>query len=998
MKLKVLLSRLLYVVVALLTFNSALAQNKIVSGVVTDSKDRQPLIGVSVKVKGTTGGTTTGVDGSFRISIPASANVLELSYVGYDAKEVDISGKTSVSIAMEASSTSLSEVVVVGYGTQKVKDATGSVASLGTKNFNKGVISSPEQLLQGRVAGVQVTPASGEPGAGISINIRGTGSIRSGNNPLFVVDGVPIDNSGTSGGLGVGGDSNADKSSARNPLAFLNPSDIENISVLKDASASAIYGSRGANGVVLITTKKGTSGQRLQFGASTSISKTAKRYDLLSGPAFLDGVQRAGGDSQSPAVNGGANVDWQDQIFQTGVSQNYNLAFGGLTQNTNYRFAFGYDKQEGTVKTSALQRYTGRLNASRNFLDDKLKLEMAVTGSKVKNTYAPVTDNSGFQGSLIGAAIIANPTFPVRAADGTFYTPGPTDPYRNPAAMLAYIDDRDDINRLLGNVSATLELLPGLSAKSLFSLDNSRGARKTWYDPRLRGYNDNTSFRGKPTAAITGNGRGVVQHLKLNNFLVEHTLNYDKRWGESAFTALIGYSYQKFRNYGYNEVAFNTVNPGVLTKSLSGFSGRLPVFGDSTKQELQSYYTRINYNLNDKYLLTATLRADGSSKFGLNNKYGYFPALAAKWKIMNESFGPKKVFDDLSLRLNYGVTGNQEFPGGVSQAIIQHQFNGDVPLNAANPNLKWETTTQYGAGLDFAILKSRLSGTVDYFYKSTKDLLFLQDYAQPAAVARRWVNLPGKVINQGVEVGLTAQAFQGPKFSWEILYNMTFLDNKVKDFGNRNVITGDINGQGLSGAYAQVITNGQPLASFSVAKFDGFDAEGFGIYPNGDAQVIVGSALPTFNAGFTSNFTFGRFNASFFLNASRGFYIYNNTANALFLKGSLKTAHNVTVDVANSPENPINPGSVSTRFLEKGDFIRLSNASIGYNLDLKNSSLLKSLRLTLSGQNLFLITDYSGLDPEINTNKARNEVPSRGIDYTAYPNARTFTLGLNAGF
>jgi TonB-dependent starch-binding outer membrane protein SusC len=853
-------------------------------------------------------------------------------------------------------------------------------------------------LLQGRISGVQVTPASGEPGAGISINIRGTGSIRSNNNPLFVIDGVPLDNSGTAGGVGTGADDISDKSSARNPLAFLNPADIENISILKDASAAAIYGSRGANGVVLITTRKGSAGQGLQFSANTSISNTAKRYDLLSGPAFLRGVHNAGGDSS--VVNGGANIDWQDQIFQTAVSQNYNLGYGNAKKSTRYRIAFGYENQEGIVKNSSLERLTARLNGSQGLFKDKIKIDLALTGANVKNAYAPITDNSGFQGSLIGAAIIANPTYPIKDEQGNFYTPGPSDPYRNPAAMLAQIDDSDNINRYLGNISATWNIIEGLAFKSTYSLDHSKGVRKTWYDPNLRGYADNTRIRGKNIDAITGNGRGIEQHLLLNNYLTEQTLTYDKKLNKDrdALTALVGFSYQKIRNENYNDIGYGQTSTAEFVKSLSAFSTRLGRYGDSTVSELQSFFTRVNYNLNDKYLFTATLRADGSSKFGENNKYGYFPAFAVRWKIMNESFVPKNIFNDLSLRLNYGITGNQEFPGGASLPIFQHQFTGDVPLNAANPNLKWETTTQYGAGLDYTILKGRVSGTIDYFNKDTKDLLFLQDYAQPAAIARRWVNLPGNVINRGVEFGFNIQAIDKKEFNWQILYNMTFIKNTIKNFGNRNVITGDINGQGLSGAYAQIITNGYPLSTFSVAEFAGFDDEGFGIYPNGDALTLQGSALPKFNAGLTSNFTLGRFSASFFLNASTGFYIYNNTANALFLKGSLKTAHNVATEVANSNENPINPGSVSTRFLEKGNFLRLANASLGYTFNTANIKRVKNLRVSLSGQNLFLITDYSGLDPEVNTNKARNSVPSRGIDYTSYPNARTFTLSLNAGF
>lgn len=992
MNLKILLSRFTYGLLLLLICSSAFAQTKTITGKVTDSKGNEPLIGVSVAVKGTATGTSTGADGTYRITVPENTNTLVFSYLGYNSQELSIGGRNTINVALVSSSTSLEEVVVVGYGTQKIKDATGSVASLGVKEFNKGVIASPEQLLQGRVSGVQITPASGEPGAGININIRGTGSIRSGNNPLFVIDGVPIDGGGTSGGF----DNGAGGSSARNPLAFLNPSDIENISVLKDASASAIYGSRGANGVVLITTKKGTSGQGITFNGSTSLANVATRYDLLNAQSFLDGVKRAGGNPDE--INRQADTDWQDEIFQTGVSQNFNLGYGGVTKTGNYRLSGGYDKINGTVKNSSLSRLTGRLNGSQNLFNEKVRIDLSLTGSNVKNNYAPISDNAGFQGSLIGAAIQANPTYPVRNADGTFFFPGGD--FRNPVAMLDYIDDSDDIDRYLANVSGTWNILKGLAYKVTFGLDNSNSFRETYLDPNLQGYTGGANYRGITVDQVTGNGRAVHQTYKLKTTLIENTLTYDVNVAGNPLTALIGTSYQDFKNYAFYNVAANTSTPNTLVKDLSSFKKQVPQFGDSTRSELQSYFTRLNYNIKDKYLITATLRSDGSSKFGKNNRYAYFPALAAKWKIMNESFAPKDgLFNDLSLRLNYGQTGNQEYPGGAALQLSQRQLNGNINiLNDANPDIKWESTTQYGAGIDFAILNGRLGGTIDYFNKNTKDLLFLQDFAQPTANSRRWTNLKGNVINKGLEVGLNLQAVQSDKFNWEVLYNMTFLDNTVENFGNTTVITGDINGQGLSGAYVQTIRNGYPLASFNLPTFQGYDANGLAIYPNDAAFSVVGSALPKFNAGLTNNFTMGKWNANFFVNASTGFYIYNNTANALFTKGSLKNGRNVTEDVAASPEDALNAPEVSTRFLEKGDFIRLANASLGYTFDTQNLKAFKNLRLTLSGQNLFLITDYSGLDPEVNTNKALNSVPSRGIDYTAYPSARTFTFGVSAGF
>jgi TonB-linked SusC/RagA family outer membrane protein len=995
-----------------LLLHPVFAQNRTLTGKVTDSKDGSPLPGVTVAVKGTSAGTVTQADGSFRISFSQRSNTLVISSVGFERQEINIGNQTTINVALRSTTGSLSDVVVIGYGTQRVKDATGSVSSIGPKNFNKGVIASPEQLLQGRVSGVQVTPASGEPGAGITINIRGASSIRSNNNPLFVVDGIPLDNGGTSGGIDNGGGT----SSPRNPLAFLNPADIENISVLKDASAAAIYGSRGANGVVLITTRKGSRGQGLQFTASTSVSNPAKKYDLIKASDYVRLATAAGANAS--VVDYKANTDWQDVIFRTGISQSYNLGYGNATAGKNvttYRFNFGYDNQEGTVEKSALKRLTGRLNASQALLNDKIRIDLNFTASQVKNSYAPITDNSGFEGSLIGAALLANPTYPVKNPDGTYFTVTPTadnsGSFRNPANMLEYIDDNDKINRYLLNLSGTWKIVKNLSYKVNLGYDRSTGDRKTFMDNRLYGYTGTTSIRSSNgIPSVSGNGRGIDYHLALKSSTIEHTLTYDNKFGQHALNILGGYSYQQFKNFGYNDIAYTQTNKTAIASSLDDYANRFIRYGDSTKYELQSYFGRANYTYKDKYLVTFTFRADGSSKFGANNKYGYFPAAAFKWRISNEGFAPKKVFDDLSLRLNYGQTGNQEFPPYASQALSRYDLDparSPTIITNASPNLKWETTTSYGAGLDFAIFNSRLTGTLDYFYRTTKNLLFLQEYAQPSASARRFVNLPGNVINSGAEIGLTFQAVQGKDFNWEILYNATYVKNNVKNFGSRVVITGDINGQGLTGAYSQTIRDGYPLGSFSIPVFTGYDANGISTYQNNGLSAIVGSGIPKFNTGLTNNFTYKKFSASIFINGSTGFYVYNNTANAYFLKGSLKNGRNVTYDAANSPENPLNSGSVSTRFLEKGDFARLSNVTVSYLFPTGKMKGIKTLRIGLSGQNLLLITGYSGLDPEVNTNHGRLPVgitdpayaiPSRGIDYTAYPNARTFTLSLNAGF
>lgn len=1002
MKLTKCLRPFLMGVFALLLVISAQAQSRTVSGKVTDASGN-PLPGASVVVKGTRTGTTTDGEGNFSFNVPQSASELTISAVGFDAQTVAISG-SSISVTLAQSLSQLTDVVVVGYGTRKVKDATGAVVSLGEKSFNKGVISTPEQLLQGRTAGVTVTTTSGEPGSGVNINIRGTASIRSNNNPLFVVDGVPLDGGGTTAGsiFTDGG------SSARNPLAFLNPNDIENISILKDASAAAIYGARGANGVVIITTKSGRGKGGFQFSANASVSKTANRYDILNAQDFIYGVREAviasGADPAGVAfLDKGASTDWQDQIFRTAISQNYNLSWGMSKGGTSVRLSGSYDDQEGIVKNTDLNRKTIRANLTQKF-GSKLRFDITGTYSNVQNNYAPISNNAGYQGSLIGAALTFNPTYPIFNADGTYFDPG--DGNRNPVQMLNYFQDKDDINRFLTNISGSYEIVKGLTYKATFGYDKSKSERFGYADPRLGtgSYSGTTNIRNKDFQnPIFGNGRASGQYLDLKSTLIEHTLNYVKDLkGEQTLDFLAGYSYQETINEYRAQVRWGVNGAQQLVDDFGKYQNSTPFFGDTTKYEIQSYFGRANYSIKDKYFFTATVRVDGSSKFSEGNKYGTFPAFAAKWKMANEDFFANslgKVFSDFSLRLNYGITGNQEFPAYASLAIVQTNFDGSqTVVSNSNPNLRWEETTNYGAGLDYELFAGRVRGSVDYFNKATKDLLFLASYPQPAASADRWVNLPGTVRNTGWEFGVDVQAVKATKFSWDVNYNMTFLKNEIEDFGQTVVNTGEVSGQGLSGAYAQTFTNGYPLFTFKMPVFLRYNGEGNAVYANGSQDQLLGSALPKFTAGLTNNFRYGNWNASVFVNAVRGFYVYNNTANALFLKGSLKNGRNVTYDVFNSIENPINPGSVSTRFLEKGDFVRIANATLGYTFDIKNSKAIKTLNIALSGQNLALFTKYSGLDPEINTDKTRGGVPSRGFDYTAYPRARTFTLGVNVGF
>ena len=998
----------------------AQAQTKSVTGKVTDSKDGSPLAGASVLVKGSTTGAQTGADGTFKITVPSSARTLTVSYAGYASADVNISASNTANVSLTASADALADVVVVGYGTRKSKDVTGSVSRVTEKDFNKGQIASPEQLLQGRTAGVLVTPSTGEPGAAATINIRGTGSISGAQEPLYVIDGVPLIQGGT---LGTNGSGVEGGTTAKNPLIFLNPTDIESITVLKDASAAAIYGSRGANGVILITTKQGKGGKGgvFSYGANTTLAQTARRYDLMSAQDFLLAAKRAnidGGaspDAAAAAVVGidrGANTDWQDVIFRTAISQNHNLSWSMSNKGTSVRLSGSYDNQEGIIKNTGLERLTGRANISQKLFNDKVRLEANMTMSRTENSYAPLSNNAGYQGSLLGAALQFNPTNPIYNNDGTFYQPGDQ---RNPAQMLAYFTDTDFNNRFLGNFSASYQITKALSYKVVLGLDNSKAERTSFADPRLgsNAYGGTINVFGRDYGnGIQGNGRTTKQNLETKSTLVEHYLTYDKTFNDKhAINAIAGYSYQSFENRYKASFGWGTKTPvvgpnDVFVKDYNAFNNYANFVPGYDRNELQSVFGRLNYTYNDKYFLTVTVRSDGSSKFGSNNRYATFPAFAFKWRALEESF-MQNIFggflSDLSFRVNYGKLGSQDNLGSYAALNLQQTFDvGSGPvtrfIQQGNPDLKWEEVATTGVGVDFTTKDRRLSVTLDYYNnKRTNMLFFAPTPGGFAPTANWWINLDGEVINKGWEASVNYRAVQGKKFSWDISYNMTTVNNNIEGLPTP-INTGSVSGQGLTGAFAQTLTNGSSIFTWSMPVFNGFDGNGNARYGNGASNQLVGSALPTFFAGLTNNFSYGRWNLSVFLNAITGFHVYNNTANALFLKGSLRNARNVTYDIGNGPENPFNPGSVSTRFLEKGDFIRLANVNLSYAFNLKKTSLFKSMSVFASGQNLALITGYSGIDPEVNVDKNINGIPSRGFDYTQYPRPRIITVGLNVGF
>lgn len=1003
-----------------------------VSGTVSDANG--PLPGANIIVKGTTNGVQTDFDGNYTIENLKNGDILVFSYVGFDSQEVSYKGQPTINVVLKEGN-ALEEVVIIGYGTTTVKDATGAVTAVSADDFNGGVVASPEQLIQGKAAGVQITQASGEPGAGIAVRIRGTSSVRSNNNPLFVVDGIPLSTGGTAGGADIGGGVGA----AKNPLSFLNPNDIESMSILKDASATAIYGSRGANGVVIITTKTGKkgSGGVFEYSANVSTSTVANTFDLLDRNGFLGAIDQYGGDSS--ALDFGGNTDWQDVIYRSVISLDNSLAYSNNYGPGYVRASFTYGDQQGVVENSSQERISGRVNASHRFFDDKLKLNANLSYSRINDEAPFITNNAGSQGDLIGSAYFANPTWPesVNFSNGSQI---------NPLQLLEYYQDESNTNRALLNLSAEYDFTKELSAKVNVGFDESKGTRSQVLSSAIQAINNGTP----------GNGRAAIQDVNLKNKLLDVTVNYNKEFENSRLEALVGYSYQSFQNYGQTLLGFGFSSPNFanmvdnlnnahdLINSQIGFNYQQYAFSPAggllvnqivpevnsnvaltapnvsgvrtvtannfnNTDELQSFFTRLNYTISDKYIFTFTLRADGSSRFGPNNQYGFFPSGAFAWQMQDEDFIPE-AFSTLKMRVGYGITGNQDGLG-YGNFTRRQRFadpsignGGDAFLGSntniafQNPDLRWEETSQLGVGFDFGFMNDRLSGSVDFYHKNTKDLLLQSQSAQPAVQPFIFENLDANVINTGVEFALAYDIIQQEDFNWNFGFNVAYNKNEVRDFDGL-VQTGQINGNGLTGAFSQLLAEGQPLFSFYLREFAGFDENGISIYPNGDRQEFVGkSALPDFTVGINTSFNYKNWDLNVFLNGQYGQYVYNNTANAFFTAGIINSGQNVTTDVLTNGESTANAPDVSTRFLEKGDFLRLQNLSLGYNVNLKEKKFFKSMRLSLTGQNLFVITPYSGIDPEVDTPNPLNNIPSAGIDYTAFPRARTFTFGLNATF
>ncbi|MCF8318707.1 MAG: SusC/RagA family TonB-linked outer membrane protein [Sphingobacteriaceae bacterium] len=981
----------------------ATAQTGSISGRVLD-ESKKPLPGASVSIKGTSKSTSTDANGTFKISgVNNGAATVVASFVGYNTleKNLTVNGDVRVDFSLQPSAESLNEVVVIGYGTQKKSDLTGSITSVSAKDFVKGQVTTPEQLIAGKVAGVQITSNGGAPGSGSTIRIRGGASLSASNNPLIVIDNVPLAESGVAG--------------AANGLALINPNDIESFNILKDASATAIYGSRASNGVILITTKKGSSGKpTFSFNTQTSVSENVNTVDVLSARQLRDVVNTYGTAAQK-ALLGSANTNWQEEIYNTALSTDNNLGVAGSYKNIPYRISYGYMNQQGTLKTGKLQRNSLGLNLSPTFFNDLLKVNLNVKGSINKSRFAD-------QGA-IGSAVYFDPTKPVfttppnyvGAFGGYYEWLDPTNATtglaalapKNPLALLDLKQDNGTAKRSIGNLELDLKMpfLTDLRAHANIGYDIADGSG-TVVIPEYAA----SSFKR------FSNKSGVNNKYKQTrtDLLMEYYLAYNKELPsiDSKLDVVAGWSYQQFKTKNYNYTD-NTFDGTVVNTPNFAF--------DIPENRMLSMYGRINYAFKGRYLLTASVRRDGSSRFSEENRFAIFPSAAFAWKVSDESFlKNSKVISDLKLRLGYGVTGQQEGIGNYdylsyynySSNQSMYQF-GNTFYNMYAPGgyygaRKWEQTETYNLGLDFGVLANRISGSVDVYLKKTSDLLNNITQSAGANFSNQVVANVGNMENKGVELNLNGQVIRNSNFTWDLGLNATLNKNTI----TKLTIAPDPNYPGntfggISGGTGNTIminSVGYNRGSFYVLQqvynAAGKPIEGLFVDRNGDGTINnkdlyqYKSADPKAFLGLTSNFTYKKWNAGFIMRASIGNYMYNNqySSNGRYNAiSSLPTyLGNASINYLDTKFDGITGGVnqlLSDYYVQNASFLRLDNLNIGYNV----GNLLAgkaSMRINASVQNVFTITKYKGLDPEI----------GGGIDNNFYPRPRIVALGLNLDF
>ncbi len=963
-----------------------LAQTRKIQGEVTDAQNGEPLIGATVMVEGEKGGTVTDFDGNFNLQVSSSSKKVKISYIGYIDKVIAISD--NMKVKLEPESQSLSDVVVIGYGTARKSDLTGSVATVSSKDFNKGLVSSPEQLINGKVSGVQIMSNSGSASAGSTIRVRGGASLNASNDPLIVLDGVPLEQGGISG-------------NSSNFLSMINPADIEIMTVLKDASSTAIYGSRASNGVIIITTKKGQQGGlKINFNTTNSVQTRAQMVDMLCYDDFVNAINTYGTDSQKSLL-GDAHIDWNDQVYHTAFGTDNNLSVSGSIGNfLPFRASVGYYNQSGLVRKDNVERWTGNVVLTPSFFQDHLKLTVNAKGTLNNNSF----NNS----SAVWAAATFNPTIPIYSGNsnyGGYNEALDAEGYpvnagvRNPRGLVELYDSKSKVSRFIGSmdVDYKVHFLPELKLHATLGADYAKGDG-TIYVPAYaaQSYNKDES--------LSGNDYKYGPQKNENRLLTLYA-NYGKYFEniKSNVDATVGYDYQYWKSS----------TPQYLTKSAAGTT-LSTVKASDYRHVLLSYYGRINYSYDGKYLLTATVRRDASSRFSKSNRWGTFPSVALGWTLTQEPWlKDSKVLSNLKLRASYGVTGQQDGIGNYNylpvytssvtgaEALINGQYVTTYRPEAYVENLKWETTSSWNIGLDFGFLNGRLGGAIDFYTRKTKDLLASVPTAAGTNFSKTILTNVGNVDSKGVEVSLNATPVQTKDWEWNLSYNFTWQNMKVKNLslvkgGNQtNVKVGPT----IDAYQFQVLSEGYEPYMFYVYHqlYDpetGKPIEGAYADLDGDGEINENdlyryhSPAPMYIMGLSTSLRYKQLTLGMNFRANIGNYVYNGMG--------MSTGAWETVSYNNSQLNNLNASFLKTGFktrqylsdyyVENASFLKLDNLSLSYNV----GKIAKWASLTVSAmvQNVFTITGYSGTDPEV----------PNGMDNSFYPRPRTYSLSLGFQF
>lgn len=950
------------------------SSSKKITGLVKDELG-MPMPGVNIKVIDASQGSITDIDGKYSISVPSEKAKLEFSFVGYETKTLSIGSNSTLNVVLTPSELGLSELVVVGYGTQKAKDLTGNISAVSSKDFEKAPLTNAEGLIANKISGVQILPTSGKPGAGSSFLIRGGASLSGSNDPLIVIDNVPIE--GWNGGPGM--------------LSQLNPNDIESFTVLKDASASAIYGSRASNGVILITTKKGSKGKmKLDFSSNFRLSSLREQTSVLSADQYRNVISQLGTSTITP---GTANTNWQDEIFQNAVGHDYNLSASGSIKALPYRVSVGYLNQDGILRTGNYERATASLNLSPSFLKNTLKLNVNVKGSYENDKIADQ--------SAIWSAITFDPTQPVRVDDQTYggyfqYTQFASNPALtniNPVSMLEQVNAVNKSYRSVGNIQADY---------SMFFLPDLHLNVNAGYDISTAQYTYNTPSNYFPDNIPGGSKYIGDPSRETVNTLFESYLFYSKELAElkSKFDLTAGYSYNNFVTTNYSYPSYNAA--GDLIENSE------PTFAfDKPSHSILSFYGRLNYNFMDKYMLTASLRDDASSRFAKAHRWGLFPSVALAWKIKDEPFlKNNKLISTLKMRVGYGLTGQQDgldnyyhIPRYTSGSLNNQYGVGNNDFitiwpQVYNPDLKWEETATANIGIDYGFLEHRITGSIDIYRKDTKDLLNAITIPYGISFGSTMIKNIGSMVNKGIEFNIKAIAIDTKDFNWDLSFNATYNKNQIS-----KISTDNGEGVGLFSDAILVNTVGQTRNTFylyhQVYNEQGkpiedqmLDVNGDGLINASDRYVTGKSSIPKYLFGFNTNFQYKNWSAGASFHANVGHYIfYKPIDNSIALTG-WSTSQNLSSMYYDSMFSHSNQyQDYSDYYLQNASFLKMDNAYLAYDFGKILPDHSARLKMNVSVQNIFTITKFTGLDPESNTGSQN-----------AYPVPRVFAIGLNLNF